>query len=76
MSTVTAALMLYLGGAAVALWRTDASWPLRVGVALLWPIGPVAFAVTVSLLLAASLIAFPLIGAIVAGAALAWWLLA
>jgi hypothetical protein len=68
--------MLYLGGAAVALWRTDASWPLRVGVALLWPIGPVAFAVTVSLLLAASLIAFPLIGAIVAGAALAWWLLA
>jgi hypothetical protein len=74
MAVVSAAVMLYLGGAALALWRTDASWPIRVVLALLWPIGPVAFVLTVCLLLAASMIAFPLAGVIVAAAALAWWL--
>ena len=68
--------MIYLGGALVALWRTDASWPSRLALALLWPIGPIAFVLTVSLLLAASVIAFPIVGAIAAAAALAWWLMA
>ena len=76
MAVVSAAVLVYLGGAAVALWRTDASWPIRIALALLWPIGPVAFVLTVSLLLAASLIAFPLVGVIVAAAALALWLVA
>jgi hypothetical protein len=76
MSVVNAAVMLYIGGAAVALWRTDASWPTRLVLALLWPIGPLAFVLTVALLLAASVIAFPLVGAIVGAAALAWWLFA
>ena len=59
----------------MAIWRTDAAWPTRLAVAFLWPLGPLAFLVTVSILLAASLIAFPLVtGAIAAAvAAMVWW---
>ena len=64
---------LYLAGVAAALWRADASWRLRPVLALLWPIGPAAFAATVTLLLAASLVAFPRFGAAVGAALLAWW---
>jgi hypothetical protein len=72
---VRVAIGLYLAGVAVALWRTDAAWPTRTAVAVLWPLGPAAFLITVSILLAASLIAFPLAGALVAAGALllAWW---
>jgi hypothetical protein len=68
-------LALYAAGAAVALWRTDALWPPRLILALSWPLGPVAFLLTVSLLVAASLIAFPVFGAVVAAGAAAWWVL-
>ena len=59
----------------MAILRTDAAWPTRLAVAVLWPVGPLAFLVTVGILLAASLIAFPLVaGVIAAGAATAvWW---
>ena len=68
---------VYLAGAAFAIWRTDAHWPTRLGLAVLWPVGPAAFLVTVAILLAASLVAFPLVGGVVAaGAAAAWWLFA
>lgn len=71
---MTVALAVYVAGVMLALWRTDASWPARTALALLWPIGPAAFIVTVSLLLAASLIAFPVLGVLLAAAALlAWW---
>ena len=71
---VTAALILYVAGAALALWRTDAGWPSRMALALLWPLGPVAFLVTITILLGASLIAFPVVGALVVAAGLlAWW---
>jgi len=72
---VRVALGLYLAGVAVALWRTDAAWPTRTAVALLWPLGPAAFVITVLVLLAASLIAFPVTGVLIAAAALllAWW---
>ena len=68
---------VYAVGALVALWRTDASWPTRVALAALWPLGPLAFLVTVAILLGASLIAFPVIAGIVAVlvAAVMWWLL-
>ena len=67
---------IYAAGALVALWRTDAAWPTRIVLAVLWPIGPLAFLVTVAILLGASLIAFPLVAAVVAvvGAAAIWWL--
>ena len=66
---------VYLVGVAVALWRTDAAWPARTAVALLWPLGPAAFLITVLGLLASSLIAFPVTGALIAAGALllAWW---
>jgi hypothetical protein len=67
---------VYAAGALVALWRTDAGWPTRIALALLWPIGPLAFLVTVAILLGASLIAFPLIAGVIAAVAAAgiWWL--
>jgi hypothetical protein len=67
---------IYAAGALVALWRTDASWPTRLAVAVLWPLGPLAFVVTVGILLAASLIAFPLFAGLMAAgvAAVTWWL--
>ena len=69
-------LSIYAAGVAAALWGTDAPAPARLVMSLLWPLGPLAFLLTVTLLVAASLIAFPVIGVVVAGGALTWWLLA
>ncbi len=68
---------IYGVGAVLALWRTDAGWPTRIALALLWPLGPVAFLITVAILLGASLIAFPVVAGLIAAAvaAAAWWLL-
>ena len=67
---------IYAAGVLVALWRTDAGWPTRIAVAALWPLGPLAFLITVAILLAASLIAFPLVagGIAVVGTLAVWWL--
>jgi hypothetical protein len=67
---------IYAAGVLIALWRTDAHWPTRIAVGVLWPLGPLAFLVTVAILLAASLIAFPLVagGIAVIGAIAVWWL--
>jgi hypothetical protein len=54
----------------------DARPAARVGLALLWPLGPLAFVVTVTILLAASLIAYPAFGVgvlIAVVVAVAWW---
>lgn len=69
---------IYAAGVFIALWRTDARWPTRVAVAALWPLGPLAFLVTVAVLLAASLIAFPLVAGSIAviGSLAVWWLIA
>ena len=68
---------VYAAGALVALWRTDAGWLTRIALALLWPLGPLAFLVTVTILLGASLIAFPVVAGIAAVlvAAGIWWLM-
>ena len=68
---------IYVVGAVLALWRTDAGWPTRIALALLWPVGPVAFLITVAILIGASLIAFPVVAGLIAAAvaAAAWWLL-
>jgi hypothetical protein len=52
------ALAIYLAGVVIGLWRTDARWHSRLLLAVLWPIGPVAFVVTVAVLLAATPVAF------------------
>lgn len=52
----------------------DARPAHKIALAILWPLGPIAFAVTITILLAASLIAFPLWGvAVVIVAGLVWW---
>jgi hypothetical protein len=51
-------LTVYIAGVAIGLWRTDASWPMRVLLSLLWPIGPLAFLIVVTILLCATPIAF------------------
>lgn len=66
------AVLVYAAGVLVGLIGTDARWPARIGLALLWPLGPLAFLVTITILLLASLVAFPLIGAIVLAMALAF----
>jgi hypothetical protein len=68
---------IYAVGALVAFWRTDASWPTRLALAALWPVGPLAFLVVVAILVAASLIAFPLVAGLVAavGVVAAWFLM-
>ena len=66
---------LYAAGAIVAIWRTDAAWPTRLALAALWPLGPLDFLVTVDILLAASLVAFPVVAGLIAAAAATavWW---
>ena len=67
----TIALVVYAIGAAVGLARSDARWPTRLALALLWPLGPIAFIVTVAVLLIASPVAFPVLGAILLATGLA-----
>ena len=52
------ALAIYLVGVAIGLWRTDAPLGTRLLLALLWPIGPLAFVIVVAILVAAAPIAF------------------
>jgi hypothetical protein len=56
---------VYVAGVLWGLFVIDARAGVRIGLAVLWPLGPLAFVLTVTLLLAASLIAFPLWGATV-----------
>jgi hypothetical protein len=51
-------LTIYLTGVLVGLWRTDGPPATKLTMALLWPIGPLAFVVTVSGLVVAAAIAF------------------
>jgi hypothetical protein len=68
------AFLIYALGVAAGLIRTDAPPLARVGLALAWPIGPLAFVLVIGLLLVASLYIFPVFGAVVAaGIAAGWW---
>jgi hypothetical protein len=55
---MNAVLAIYLAGVAIGLWRTDASLPTRLLLAVLWPIGPLAFVIVIAILVAATPIAF------------------
>ena len=69
-------LVVYVSGVVWGLVAIDARPAARVGLALVWPIGPLAFVVVVTIQLAASLIAYPAFGAavLIAGG-VAWWAL-
>ena len=67
--------VLYVAGVLWGLLKIDAPAGQRLAIALLWPIGPLAFIVTVTLLLIALPVAFPKVGIpFWAAAALAWFL--
>ena len=55
---VPALTVVYGIGVVLGLIVTDAKPAARVGLALAWPLGPLAFVVTVAMLLAATPIAF------------------
>jgi hypothetical protein len=71
---MAAALGIYLLGLVIGVTRIDGSPVTRVGLALIWPVGPLAFGATIAGLVLASLIAFPVVGAVVTLtlAALGW----
>ncbi len=75
--TITQILLaVYILGVVIALARTDAGWGTRVLLGLVWPLAPLAFAVTVASLVAVAMVAFPLFGVtVVALAGAAWYLL-
>jgi hypothetical protein len=72
---VVTPVVVYVVGVAIGLWRVDAAPATRLGVALLWPLGLAAAVVTVSALVLAALLLFPVVGVAVVLAAVAmWWL--
>jgi hypothetical protein len=75
MFAVRVALLVYAVGVLVGLVLTDARPLGRVTLALLWPLGPLAFVVTIAILIAASAVAFPLASLIAAAAVTLWWAL-
>ena len=65
---------IYVVGVLVGLVGTQGGALARIGFALLWPLGPLAFLITVAGLLVVAAIAFPLFGVILAAAiGAAWW---
>lgn len=72
------ALAIYALGVVVGLLLTDARPLARATIALLWPLGIVAFVVTIAMLLLAAMLVFPAfgVGVVLAAAAASWvWLL-
>jgi hypothetical protein len=70
-------LLVYLAGVVIALAFMRDRWPARIGTALVWPLGPMAFLVVVPILLAAAVILWPVpvLGAAAVVTALAWLVL-
>jgi hypothetical protein len=65
----------YLAGMVVGLWRTDGPWPVKLLLAILWPLGPAVFVLVVTGLLLAAAVAFPWVGALAVAAGVLAWLL-
>jgi len=69
-------IVVYVAGVAWGLFVIDARLAARAGLALLWPFGLLAFAVTLAVLLSVSLVASPAIGTVVLlSVAAALWVL-
>ena len=72
----TVVALVYVSGVVLGTILGDAQPLARIGLALVWPLGPAAFVITVGTLLGASVIAFPAFGGAVLGVGvLLWWLL-
>ena len=67
------AAIVYLVGVVVGLVCADAHLAHRMTLAVLWPLGLIAFLVTLGVLLVAAVIAFPLFaGALLAASVILW----
>jgi hypothetical protein len=67
---------IYVAGVLIGLLATQGGVATRFGLALLWPLGPLAFFITIAGLLVVAAIAFPVFGVVLAAiVAAAWWLL-
>lgn len=55
---------VYALGVLLGLVLTDGSALTRVGLSLIWPLGPIAFVATVTFLLGVAGVAFPLFGVV------------
>jgi hypothetical protein len=60
--------VVYVVGVVIGLVAVDGPPATRIGLALAWPLGPLAFVVTVAGLLVVAGIAFPIFGAVLAAA--------
>ena len=67
-------LSIYLVGLGIALAVMRDPWPVRIATALVWPLGPLAFVVVISILVVASAILWPvpILGSLVVLGMLAW----
>jgi hypothetical protein len=54
-------LAIYLAGVAIGLLVMRDPWPSRVGTALVWPLGPIAFAGVLAILLTAAIVLWPVL---------------
>ena len=68
------AVAIYAVGVAAGLVLTDARPLARVVIALLWPLGAVAFVITIAILVMAAMLVFPVFGGLVLAAAVGGWL--
>jgi hypothetical protein len=68
-------LIVYVAGVVIGLLRVDASPSTRIVVSLLWPLGVVAGVITISALVLAAMVLFPMLGvAVVVAGLVGWWL--
>ncbi len=75
MTTTAVLATIYVLGVIVGLLRVDGSAMTRASVALLWPLGIVAFVVTIAMLVGVAAIAFPMFGMVLVAALIAAWVL-
>ena len=69
-------LAVYLAGVAIGLVATRGGIGTRVLLALLWPLGPLAFGLVSAGMLLIAAVVFPVFGVMLASAAAgAWWVL-
>jgi len=59
---VDAGVVVYVAGVVWGLLMIDARPLERVTLAVLWPLGPIAFIVTITILIVASALAYPIVG--------------
>ena len=71
---VRTALVVYVAGVLVGLWKVDGPMAARVGLSAVWPLGVLALLVTAPILIVAGLVLFPVVGvAVTAAGVLGWW---